>query len=72
MEYTASHKNSFKWLVKDDILQQDTQQILASIQQPTPISNFFFGIKKTQAWRTFNADVNLEIKIPNTVLNKVF
>ena len=46
MVYTASHKNSFKKSVKDDILHYDTPQILASIQQPAPISNCFFGIKK--------------------------
>ena len=44
MDYTASCKNSFKWLY--DILDYDTPQILASIQQPAPISNCFFGIKK--------------------------
>ena len=27
MECIASHKNSFKWLVKDDILHCDTAQI---------------------------------------------
>ena len=42
-DYTASCKNSFKWLY---ILHYDTPQILASIQQPAPISNCFFGIKK--------------------------
>ena len=46
MEYTASRKNSFKWSVKDDILNYDTPQILALIQQPAPISNCFFRIKK--------------------------
>ena len=44
MDYTASCKNSFKWLY--DILDYDTPQKLASIQQPAPISNCFFGIKK--------------------------
>ena len=44
MDYTASCKNSFKWLY--DILHYDTPQILASIQQPAPISNCFFEIKK--------------------------
>ena len=48
MEYTASHKNSFIWSVKDDILYYDTPQILASIQPPAPISNRFFGIKKEE------------------------
>ena len=28
--------------------------------------------QKIQAWRTSAADVNLEIKIPGTVLNKIF
>ena len=46
-----------------------THHILALIQQPPSISNCFFGIE-TQAWGTFVADVNLEIKIPG--LNKVF
>ena len=46
MEYTASRKNSFKWPVKDDVLYYDTPQILASIQQPAPISNCFFRIKE--------------------------
>ena len=27
MEYTASHKHSFKWSVKDDILHYDTSDI---------------------------------------------
>ena len=45
MVYTASRKNSFERSVKD-ILHYDTPQILASIQQPAPISNCFFGIKK--------------------------
>ena len=31
MEYTVSHKNSFKWPVKDDILYYDTPLILALI-----------------------------------------
>ena len=63
MGYTTSCKNSFKWPVKDDILHYDTPQILAWIQEPAP---------KTWPWRTFVADVNLEIKIPGTVLNKTF
>ena len=46
MVYIASRKNSFKRLVKDDILHYDTPHILASIQQPAPISNCFFEIKK--------------------------
>ena len=46
MEYANSHKNSFKWLVKDDILHYGTPQILALIQQVAPISNCFFKIKK--------------------------
>ena len=46
MEYTASHKNSFKWSVKDVVLHYDALQILALIQQPAPISNCFFVIKK--------------------------
>ena len=72
MKYTASRKNSFKWSIKDDILHYDTPLILALIQQPAPICNCFFRIKKkTQALRTFIADVNLEIKIPSTVLNKI-
>ena len=45
MVYTASRKNSFKRSVKD-ILHYDKPQILASIQQPAPISNCFFRIKK--------------------------
>ena len=61
--YPASHKHSFKWSVKDDILHL--------IQQQAPISNCFFEIKK-QAWGTFVADVSLEIKIPGTALNKIF
>ena len=27
MEYAASHKHSFKWLVKDDLLHYDTSDI---------------------------------------------
>ena len=46
MEYIASHKSSFKWSVKDDILHYDTPQILALIQQPASISNCFLGVKK--------------------------
>ena len=46
MEYATSHKNSFKWLVKDDILHYDTPQILTLIQQAAVISNCFFKIKK--------------------------
>ena len=46
MDYTASHKNSFKWSVKDDILHYDLTHILALIQQPAPICNCFFRIKK--------------------------
>ena len=48
MEYTASPKNSFKWPVKNDILYYDKPHILASIQLPAPISNYFFGIKKQE------------------------
>ena len=70
MEYTASHKNSFKRWVKDGILHYDTPQILALIQPPVSINNCFFGIKRT--WRTFDVDVNLEIKLLGTVLNKMF
>ena len=71
MEYTASHKNSFKWSVKDDILHYDTPQILALIQQPAPICNCFFRIKNTSL-KNFHCNVNQEIKIPSTVLNKNF
>ena len=46
VEYTASRQNSFKWSVKDDIVHFDTTHILASIQQPAPICNCFFRIKK--------------------------
>ena len=46
VEYTASRKNGFKWSVKDDILHYGTTRILASIQQPAPICNRFFRIKK--------------------------
>ena len=46
VEYTASHKKSFKWSLKDDILHYDTTHILASIQQPAPICNCFSRIKK--------------------------
>ena len=46
VEYTASHKKSFKWSVKNGILHYDTTDILASTQQPTPICNCFFRIKK--------------------------
>ena len=46
VEYTASRKKSFKWSVKNGILHYDTTHILASIQQPTPICNCFFRIKK--------------------------
>ena len=50
-----------------------TYQMLALIQQPAPISNCFFGIKKKiQALGTFVADVNFKIKILGTVLNKIF
>ena len=48
MEYTASRKNSFKWPVKNDILYNDTQQILASIQLQASIGNSFFGINKQE------------------------
>ena len=48
MEYTASCKNGFRRLVKDDILYYDTPWILAFIQPPAPISNCFFGIKKQE------------------------
>ena len=72
MEYTASHKNSFKRWVKDGILHYDTPQILALIQPPVSMSTYFFGIKKKQFWRTFDAEFNLEIKIPSIVLNKIF
>ena len=46
MKYTVSRKNSFKWSIKDDILHYDTPLILALIQQPAPICNCFFRIKK--------------------------
>ena len=48
-----------------------TYQILALIQQPAPISNCFFRIKKHKL-EELVADVNSEIKIPGTVLNKIF
>ena len=48
-----------------------THQILALIQQPAPISNCFFRIKKHKL-EELVADVNSEIKIPGTVLNKIF
>ena len=57
--------------MKDDTLHYDTLQILTLIQEPAPISNRFLGIKKHPIL-TFVADVNLEIKIPGTVLNKTF
>ena len=41
MEYAASHKHSFKWLVKDDILHYDISDISFD-----SISNCFFGIKE--------------------------
>ena len=71
MEYTASHKNSFKWSFKDDVLHYDTPQILASIQQPASIWNCFFKIKNTSL-KNFHCNANLEITIPSTVLNKIF
>ena len=43
MVYTVSQKKKKK---KDDILYYDTPDILASIQQSTPISNCFFRIKE--------------------------
>ena len=46
MKYTASRKSSFKWSIKDDILHYETPLILALIQQPAPICNCFFRIKK--------------------------
>ena len=49
VEYTVSQKKKkkgFKWPVKDDILDYDTPEILASIQQSAPISNCFFRIKE--------------------------
>ena len=70
MEYTASHKHSFKWALTDDRLHYDIPDFSFD-STTTPISNCFFGIKK-QAWGTFVADVKLEIKFPGIVLNKLF
>ena len=45
MEYTASHKDSFKWALTDDRLHYDIPDFSFD-STTTPISNYFFGIKK--------------------------